>query len=70
MWLYSTVLEMWEVEPMWVSGFCGVGMREAEPIWVMGTARRFAVAWGWEDFLFFACNGGGITCIVGYWDVV
>lgn len=32
MWLYAAVLGMWEVEPMWGSGFCGVGMWEVEPM--------------------------------------
>ena len=35
----------------------------------MGTARRVAVAW-MIIFLFFACGGVGVTCIVEYWDVL
>ena len=33
------------------------------------TARRVAVAW-MIIFLFFACGGVGVTCIVEYWDVL
>ena len=38
--------------------------------WCWGrTARRVAVAW-LIIFLFFACGGVGVTCIVEYWDVL
>ena len=37
----------------------------------VGSGRRgvFAVAW-LRIFLFFACGGVGVTCIVEYWNVV
>lgn len=35
----------------------------------MWTARRVAVAW-MIIFLFFACGGVGVTCIVEYWDAL
>lgn len=37
-------------------------------IW-MWMAKRVAVAW-LRIFLFFACGGVGVTCIVEYWDAL
>jgi hypothetical protein len=38
--------------------------------WCWGGRRGvFAVAW-LRIFLFFACGGVGVTCIVEYWNVV
>ena len=50
-------------------------MCEVEPMYVdadgVGCGRRgvFVVAW-LRIFLFFACGGVGVTCIVEYWDAL
>ena len=60
----------------------GMWMRTARRVavaWLVGFERMrwcwggrrgvFAVAW-LRIFLFFACGGVGVTCIVEYWNVV
>ena len=72
---------MCEVEPMYVDADgVGCGRRGAllSPGWLglsgcsgVGYGRRgvFVVAW-LRIFLFFACGGVGVTCIVEYWDAL
>ena len=72
---------MCEVEPMYVDADgVGCGRRGAllSPGWLGlsgcgwcwgGRRGVFVVAW-LRIFLFFACGGVGVTCIVEYWNVV
>ena len=64
---------------MWMKWCWGWTARRIAVAWLVGFERMrwcwggrrgvFAVAW-LRIFLFFACGGVGVTCIVEYWNVV
>ena len=73
--MYAAVLDVWG----WAD-VCGCGRRDAllSPGWLglrgcggVGVdGEAFLLLLGWGFFLFFACGGVGVTCIVEYWDAL
>ena len=74
--MYAAVLDVWGWADVCGCGWCWRRTaRRVAVAWLRGCVygcgwRSALLSPGWGFFLFFACGGVGVTCIVEYWDAL